>query len=78
MARPTGIKAKKGERMIELKVYFWTNHIAKHKGHIVPKHAWSGGMARLEANRGQGGQRFTIYTIPGLHSHWDRLFAFCI
>jgi hypothetical protein len=42
--------AKIGQRMIELKVYFWTNKIARGKGRIHPKHAWGSGVVRLERN----------------------------
>ena len=43
-------EAKIGERMIELKIYFWTNKIAKGKGNVHPKHAWGSGVIRLERN----------------------------
>ncbi len=54
MAKRKTVKAEIGQRMIELKVYFWTNNIAKGKGKIVPKHAWSAGMVRLERNEAHG------------------------
>jgi hypothetical protein len=54
MAKAKAVKAQIGERMIELKVYFWTNNIAKGKGKIIPKHAWSAGMVRLEPNQAHG------------------------
>lgn len=50
--KPTGSRqAKTGERMIEIKVRFWTNDIAGEKGSILPKHAWASGVVRMEANR---------------------------
>jgi hypothetical protein len=48
-----GIAAKEaefGERMLELKVRFWTNDIAEGK-QIQPKHAWSGGVVRMAGNK---------------------------
>jgi len=36
--------------MIEVKVRFWTNGIVSGEGKIRPKHAWSGGVVRMEKN----------------------------
>jgi hypothetical protein len=47
-------KADIGERMIQVSIRFWTNNIAKGKGRIVPGHAWSGGMVRMETNAAHG------------------------
>jgi hypothetical protein len=48
-AKPkTQRKAQQGERMIEVKIRFWTNDIADGKGNIFPKHAWSSGVVRME------------------------------
>ena len=47
-------KAPQGEKMIELKVRFWTNDIAKGAGSILPKHAWASGMVRMESNTSHG------------------------
>jgi hypothetical protein len=43
-------KASHGEKMIEVKIRFWTNDIAKKPGKILPKHAWTGGVVRMESN----------------------------
>lgn len=43
-------EAKHGEKMIEVKIRFWTNNIAEEEGKIVPKHAWSSGVVRIESN----------------------------
>ena len=43
-------EAKFGERMIELKVRFWTDGIAEGKGRIRPKHGWTRGMITIERN----------------------------
>jgi len=40
--------------MIEIKLRFWTNGIARGKGKIVPKHAWTAGVARMERNKTHG------------------------
>jgi hypothetical protein len=38
-AKPEPVHAKHGEKVIEIKLRFWTNDIAKEKDHIFPKHA---------------------------------------
>lgn len=43
-------EAKHGQKMIEVKVRFWTNNIAESDGKIVPRHAWTGGVVRIEKN----------------------------
>ncbi|MGB8648890.1 MAG: hypothetical protein WCF84_26875 [Anaerolineae bacterium] len=47
-------EAEHGERMIELKVRFWTNDIADGKDAILPKHAWSSGVVRIVKNKAHG------------------------
>jgi hypothetical protein len=47
-------EAKHGQRMIEIKLRFWTNDIAEEAGQIVPKHAWSSGVVRIESNKAHG------------------------
>jgi len=44
-------EAEWGERMIEVKVRFWTDGIAKEPGKILPRHAWAGGVVRMERNK---------------------------
>ena len=51
---PRAQKAEQGERMIEIKVRFWTNSIASRKGYIIPKHAWASGVVRMEKNKAHG------------------------
>ena len=48
---PESREAKWGERMIEIKVRFWTDEIVKGEGRIKPKHAWCGGVIRMERNK---------------------------
>jgi hypothetical protein len=46
-------EAKQGQRMIEVRLRFWTNDIAG-PGKILPKHAWSSGVVRIERNESHG------------------------
>lgn len=46
--------AKQGERMIEVKIRFWTNDIGGGKGVVRPKHAWASGVVRVERNKTHG------------------------
>src|SRR5215470_3289448 len=46
--------ALQGERMIEVKVRFWTNDLAKGVGKILPRHAWSSGVVSIERNKSHG------------------------
>ena len=48
------LEARHGERMIEVKVRFWMNDIATEPGKVLPKHAWSSGVVRIEANKSHG------------------------
>jgi hypothetical protein len=47
-------EAKHGEKMIEIKLRFWTDDIAPEVGKVKPKHAWTGGVVRMEANKSHG------------------------
>jgi hypothetical protein len=44
------IDPKYGEKMIEVKIRFWTNNIARGRGKVLAKHAWSSGVVRMEPN----------------------------
>ena len=63
-------QAKRGQRMIELKVCFWTNDHADTKGYIWPKHGWTTGEVRITRNEPHGiipvgGQKFgSLMEIP--------------
>ena len=46
--------AAQGERMIEVRVRFWTNDIAGRKGTVRQKHAWANGVVRAERNTTHG------------------------
>ncbi len=43
-----------GERMIEVKVRFWTDNIAEGRGQILPKHAHTSGVVSIERNAAHG------------------------
>ena len=52
-----GVAAKEaahGEKMIEVKVRFWTNNIAKRRASVLPKHAWANGVVRMHRNGSHG------------------------
>jgi hypothetical protein len=48
-----GQRAPHGEKMIEVKVRFWTNNIAG-RGKISPKEARAAGVVRMERNDAHG------------------------
>jgi hypothetical protein len=48
------LEVQHGEKMIEVKLRFWTNNIAPTKGNVIPKHAWAAGVVRLERNVAHG------------------------
>ena len=48
------LEAKHGEKMIEVKLRFWTNDIAEHQSEVVPGHAWAAGVVRIERNDSHG------------------------
>lgn len=47
-------EAAQGQRMIEIRVRFWTSDLADGEGRVRPKHAWSGGVVRISSNRSHG------------------------
>lgn len=50
----TALKAEYGEKMIEVKIRFWTNNISGKTGKVLPKHAWTSGVVRMEGNKSHG------------------------
>jgi hypothetical protein len=56
MAKPkiSSLNAEHGQKMIEVKLRFWTNAISSQKGKIIPKHAWTSGVVRIEQNPAHG------------------------
>lgn len=47
-------EAKHGQKMIEVKVRFWTDDLAPEKGKVIPKNAWTSGVVRVERNEAHG------------------------
>ena len=46
--------AEQGEKMIEIRVRFWTNDMAGKKDSIRQKHAGPNGVVRVQANKTHG------------------------
>jgi hypothetical protein len=56
MAAKEGVasqEAAQGERMIEVQLRFWTNNLGE-SGRVVPKHAWTSGVVRMERSETHG------------------------
>jgi hypothetical protein len=47
-------EAEHGQKMIEIKLRFWTNNIAPEPGRVIRKHAWAAGVVRVERNNAHG------------------------
>lgn len=47
-------EARHGQKMVEVKIRFWTNDISPEAGKIRPRHAWSSGVIRMESNPSHG------------------------
>jgi hypothetical protein len=48
-------EAKHGEKMVEVKIRFWTDDISQESGNlIIPKHAWTSGVVRIQRNKAHG------------------------
>lgn len=43
-------EANLGEKMIEIRVRFWTDELAEETNQIRPKHAWTSGVVRMARN----------------------------
>lgn len=52
--QPEEKKAQHGDKMIELRVRFWTHEIAEKPGHVVPKKGWDSGMVAMDNNETHG------------------------
>jgi hypothetical protein len=48
------LEALHGEKMIEVKLRFWTNDLAEGEGKIRPRHAWASGVVRMTRNKTHG------------------------
>jgi hypothetical protein len=51
---PASLEAKHGKKMIEISLRFWTNDISDEPGKVVPKHAWTSGVVRIQGNESHG------------------------
>src|SRR6185436_21013835 len=51
---PYAHTAKHGEKMIEVRIRFWTDGIAEQKDTIIPKHAWDHGVVVMDINKSHG------------------------
>ena len=58
--------AEHGEKMIEIRVRFWTNRIAERQGHIIPKHARTSGVVKITRNDAHG-------IVPGTPAPFNSL-----
>ncbi len=47
--KPESREARLGEKMIEIRIRFWTDELAE-EGRIQPKHAWTSGVVRMARN----------------------------
>jgi len=68
MNLPT-IEAKKNQKMIQLRIYLYTDHLAQKKGAIRPKHAWDGGRLCVPANELHGitaGRKLVLHGFSDL------------
>ena len=51
---PAARTAKHGDKMIEVRIRFWTDGIAEQKDTIIPKHAWDSGVVVMDSNKSHG------------------------
>jgi hypothetical protein len=62
-------EAKHGEKMIWLKVGFWTDTIAPEPGKVIPRRAWASGVVRMQRNESHGidpGDPLPFNSLPEL------------
>ena len=51
---PIARAAKHGDKMIEVRIRFWTDKISDQENTIIPKHAWDGGVVVMDTNKSHG------------------------
>lgn len=51
---PAALVAQHGDKMIEVRLRFWTNKLADEPGKVIPKHAWESGVVMIERNESHG------------------------
>lgn len=54
MGEMKSVTAKHGEKMIEVRLRFWTNDISPIKDEILPKQGWTAGKAYMVKNDAHG------------------------
>jgi hypothetical protein len=59
-------EAKWGERMIEVKIRFWTDALADKEGSVRPRHAWTSGVVRVTSNSVHGIKSKKAYPFNSL------------
>lgn len=67
-------EAHQGQKMVEVRLRFWTNDIAG-EGKIRPRHAWSSGVVRVERNDSHGivpGSPLPFHTLLDVGSVIER------
>jgi hypothetical protein len=63
---PVTKKAPFGEKMVEVKLRFWTNNISSEPNKIRRRHAWTSGVVRMERNDSHG-------IVPNRPKHFHSL-----
>ncbi len=51
---PEAKTAKHGNKMIEIRIRFWTDEIAFDDDMIIPKHCWDNGVVLMDTNKDHG------------------------
>ena len=51
---PEARAVKHGDKMIEVRLRFWTDRIAEQKDRVIPKHAWDSGVVVMDGNKSHG------------------------
>jgi hypothetical protein len=46
--------SRHGKKMIEVSLRFWTNVISEAPGKVIPKHAWTSGVVKIQGNESHG------------------------
>ena len=77
--KPESREARLGEKMIELRIRFWTDELAE-EGRIQPKHAWTSGVVRMARNESHdinpNNPRPFNSMMDGLHALEGRSYSF--
>jgi hypothetical protein len=78
MSKHRRVVAPHGQKMITLKVRFWTDNISKKPGAQLKKECWDAGVVSIAGNRSHGFQTETetlpFNSLPQLLSTLEKLF----